>query len=127
MKTLLILWKAFDYSLQGAKNTFYDEIAFRIELAVAVSLIPAALLLAVSLIVRILLIGSVLLVLIIELLNTGVEAALNRINTEKHTHPHTHTQTHHAQNTCIHNAQQKHDRSGEAVILQTIKGEGGPP
>ena len=45
MKTLLILWKAFDYSLQGVRNTFYDEIAFRIELAVAVILIPAVLLL----------------------------------------------------------------------------------
>ena len=75
MKTLLHLWKAFEYSWQGVRNTFYDEIAFRIELAVAVILIPAALLLPVSLIVRILLIGSVLLVLIIELLNTAVEAA----------------------------------------------------
>ena len=73
METLLLLWKAFEYSLQGVKKTFYDEIAFRIELAVAVILIPAALLLPVSLIVRILLIGSVLLVLIIELLNTAVE------------------------------------------------------
>ena len=79
MKTLLILWKAFDYSLQGVRNTFYDEIAFRIELAVAVILIHAGLLLPVSLIV------SVLLVLIIELLNTAVEAAVNRISTEKHT------------------------------------------
>ena len=72
MKTLLILWKAFDYSLQGVRNTFYDEIAFRIELAVAVILISAALLLPVSLIV------SVLLVLIIELLNTAVEAAVKQ-------------------------------------------------
>ena len=85
MKTLLYLWKAFDYSLQGVRNTFYDEIAFRIELAVAAILIPAALLLTVSLIVCILLIGSVLLVLIIELLNTAVEAAVNRISTEPHT------------------------------------------
>ena len=85
MKTLLILWKAFDYSLQGVRNTFYDEIAFRIELAVAVILIPAALLLPVSLIVRILLIGSVLLVLIIELLNTALETAVNRISTSQYT------------------------------------------
>ena len=85
MKTLLNLWKAFDYSLQGVRNTFFDEIAFRIELAVAVILFPPALLLPVSLIVRILLIGSVLLVLIIELLNTAVEAAVNRISTEQHT------------------------------------------
>jgi len=59
MKTLLLLWKAFDYSLQGARNTFYEKIVFRIELAVAVILIPAALLLSVSLIVSILLIVSV--------------------------------------------------------------------
>ena len=85
MKTLLLLWKAFDYSLQGVRNIFYDETAFRIELAVAVIFIPAALLLPVSLIVGILLILSALLVLIIELLNTVVEAAVNRISTEQHT------------------------------------------
>ena len=79
MKTLLLLWKAFYYSLQGVRNTFYDEIAFRIELAVAVILIPASLLLPVLLIV------SVLLVLIIELLNTAVEVSVNRISTEQHT------------------------------------------
>ena len=77
MKTLLLLWKAFGYSLQGVRKTFYDEIAFQIELVVAAILIPAALLLPVSLTVRILLILSVLLVLIIELLNTAVEAAVN--------------------------------------------------
>ena len=53
METLLLLWKAFDYSWHGIRNTFYDEIAFRIELVVAVILIPAALLLPVLLIVRI--------------------------------------------------------------------------
>ena len=85
MKNLLLLWEAFDYSLQSVRNTFNDEIAFRIELEVAVILIPAALLLRVSLIVRILLIIFVLLVLIIELLNTAVEAAVNRISIEQHT------------------------------------------
>ena len=85
MKTLLLLWKVFDYSLQGIRNTFYDEIVFRIELGVAVILIPAGLLLPVSLIVHILLIVSVFLVLIIELSNTAVEAAVNRISTEQHT------------------------------------------
>jgi len=48
-------------------------------------LFPVALLLPVSLIVRILLILSVLLVLIIELLNTKIEAAVNRISTGHHT------------------------------------------
>ena len=85
MKTLLLLWEAFDYSWLGVRNTFYDEITFRIELAVAFKLIPVAMLLPVSLIVRILLIGFVLLVLIIELLNSAVEAVVNRISTEQHT------------------------------------------
>ena len=48
MKTLLLLWKAFDYSLQGVRNIFYDEIAYQIELEVAVILIFAVLLLPVS-------------------------------------------------------------------------------
>ena len=85
MQTLLLFWKAFYHSLQGVRNKFYDEIAIHIELAVAVILIPAALLLLFSLIVRILLIGSVLLVLIIELLNTAVETAVNSICREQHT------------------------------------------
>ena len=71
--------------MRGVRNTFYDEIAFRIELAVAAILITAALLLPDSLIVRILLIVSVLLVLIIELLSTAVETTVNRISTEQHT------------------------------------------
>ena len=85
MKTLLLLWEAFDYSLKDVRNTFYDEIAFRIELAVAVILISVALLLPVSLIVRISLIVSVLLVFIIEPFNTAVEATVNRVSTEHHT------------------------------------------
>jgi len=51
--------------------------AFRIELAVAVILIPAALKLTVSLNVQILLISVVFLKLIVELVNTGVEAVVN--------------------------------------------------
>ena len=53
MKNLIQLWKAFDYSLQTVRNTFHDEIAFHIKLAVVVILIPAAMVLPVSLIVRI--------------------------------------------------------------------------
>ena len=85
MKTFLHLWKAFDYSWQGVRDTFCDEISCRIELAVAVILIPAAMLLPVALIVRILMIVSVFLVLIIELLNTAVEAEVKRISTEQYT------------------------------------------
>ncbi len=82
---MLIFWKAFDYTLQGAINTFYNEIAFSIELAFTVILIPVELLFPVSLNVSIFLIGPVILVLIIEFLNNAFEATLNRITTEQHT------------------------------------------
>ena len=85
MNTLLLLCKAFDYSLQGVKNTLYDEIAFRIELAVAVIFISCCTTIACFADVRILLIVSVLSILSIELLNTEIEAAVNRIYTEQHT------------------------------------------
>ncbi|MBC8258130.1 MAG: diacylglycerol kinase [SAR324 cluster bacterium] len=84
MKALLHLWKAYGFSIQGLRDTFKNELAFRIELTVAIVLIPTALLLPVSLISRVLLISSVLLVLIVELLNTGIEAVVNRISTEQH-------------------------------------------
>ena len=83
-KSLLHLWKSFGYSMHGLRETFRNEMAFRIELTVAVILIPSALILSVSPIVRIMLIGSVFLVLIVELLNTGIEAVVNRISAEKH-------------------------------------------
>ena len=84
MKALHHLWKAFGFSLQGLRDTLHHEMAFRIELTVAALLIPTALLLPVSLIFRIMLISSVFLLLIVELLNTGIEAAVNRISTEHH-------------------------------------------
>ena len=84
MKVVLHLWKAFGFSIQGLRDTLVHEMAFRIELSVAAVLIPTALVLPVSLIFRIMLISSVLLLLIVELLNTGIEAAVNRISTEHH-------------------------------------------
>ena len=72
-KALLNLWKIFVYSLHGLRDTVHQEMAFRIELTVAVILIPAALILPVSPIVQILLISAVFLILIIELINTEIE------------------------------------------------------
>ena len=74
MKTFLLLWKAFYYSLQDLRDTFNDKISFRIGLTVTIILIPAALLLPGSLIV-----SSIIVVLIIVLLNTAVEATVNKI------------------------------------------------
>ena len=84
MKTLLHLRKAFGHSMKGLRETFRNEMAFRIELTAAVILIPAALILSVSPIVRIMLVASVFLVLIVELLNTGIETVVNRISAEQH-------------------------------------------
>ena len=84
MKSLLQLWKAFGFSLQGLRDTLHYEVSFRIELIVAAVLIPTALLLPVSPIFKIMLISSVFLLLIVELLNTGIEAVVNRISTEHH-------------------------------------------
>ena len=84
MKSLLHLWKSFGFSLQGFRDTLNHEVAFRIELIVSGVLIPTALLLPVSLIFKIMLISSVILLLIVELINTGIEAVVNRISTEHH-------------------------------------------
>jgi diacylglycerol kinase (ATP) len=84
MKALIPLWKAFGFSLKGLRDTIHHEMAFRIELTVAAVLIPTALLLPVSSIGKIMLISSVFLLLIVELLNTGIEAVVNRISIEHH-------------------------------------------
>ena len=84
MKALLHLRNAFGHSMKGLSDTFRNEMAFRIELTAAVILIPTALILSVSPIVRIMLFCSVFLVLIVELLNTGIETVVNRISAEQH-------------------------------------------
>ena len=84
MKTLLHLRKVFGHSMKERRKTFRNEMAFRTELTAAVILVPTALILSVSQIVQIMLIGSVFLVLIVELLNTGIETIVNRISTEQH-------------------------------------------
>ena len=83
-ESLIHLWKSFGYSMYGLRKTFLNEIAFSIALAVAVILIPTALILSVSPIVQIMLVGSVFLVLIVGLLNTGIETVVNRISAGQH-------------------------------------------
>lgn len=81
---MLRLWKAFFYSIEGVLAAWKDEPAFRQELILAAIMVPLAFYLAPDKISLILMIGSVLLVLIVELLNTAVEATVNRISTEIH-------------------------------------------
>ena len=78
------LWNALRYSLQGMGSAFRHEDAFRMECLVAAVLIPAAFLIPVGGTARALMIASVLLVLIVELLNSAVEATVDRISLENH-------------------------------------------
>ncbi len=72
------------YSYRGLVACFKTEAAFRQELALAAVLVPLGLWLGNSGIERALLVGSVLLVLIVELLNTGVEYVVDRFGGEIH-------------------------------------------
>lgn len=72
------------YSLQGLKSAFKHEAAFRQELLLAIILIPIACFLEVSQIERILLITPVILVMIIEIINSAIEAVVDRIGSEHH-------------------------------------------
>ncbi len=78
------LIRAFFYSLEGLRDTFRTEPAFRLEIIMALILIPAAFFVTFSPIYRIILISSVLLVLMTELANTAIEATINRIGPEIH-------------------------------------------
>jgi diacylglycerol kinase (ATP) len=72
------------YSWQGLRTAFTSESAFRQEVAIAVVLLPAAFWLGRGWVEVALLAGSVLLVMIVELLNSAVEAAIDRVSFEHH-------------------------------------------
>lgn len=78
------LWNAFGYSLAGFRAAYKHEDAFRQEALLAAILIPLAIWLPVSLIGKALMTGSVLLVIIVELLNSAVEATVDRISLDSH-------------------------------------------
>lgn len=72
------VWNAFTYSRDGLVAAWAEEDAFRQEVILAAVLVPAAFLIPVGLVERILMIASVLLVLVVELLNTAIEATIDR-------------------------------------------------
>lgn len=78
------LINAFGYSMDGIKAAYHNEDAFRQEVLMAIVLIPLALYLGESAVARTLMIGSVLLVIIVELLNSAIEATVDRISLENH-------------------------------------------
>lgn len=78
------IWNALQYSLAGLRAAYQNEDAFRQEVVLALLLVPIAIVLPVSSMGRALMISSVLLVLIVELLNSAVEAAVDRISLDQH-------------------------------------------
>ncbi|MBI4997710.1 MAG: diacylglycerol kinase [Rhodocyclales bacterium] len=78
------LFNAFFYTLDGLRAAYRHEDAFRQEVWLACLLIPLALFLPASGPGRALMVGSVLLVLIVELINSAIEAAIDRISLENH-------------------------------------------
>jgi len=75
---------AFNYSMSGLQLAYRHEHAFRQEVLGAAILLPIACLVPVTAVERVLLIGSVLFVLIVELLNSSLEAAVDRAGLDTH-------------------------------------------
>jgi len=77
-------WHAAGIALQGLRAAWQHEEAFRQEVIVAAIAIPAALLLPVAPFGKVLMIASIFLVLIVELLNSALEAAVDYTSLEHH-------------------------------------------
>lgn len=78
------LFNAFGYSFAGLKAAYQNEDAFRQEVLMAIVLIPLAIFLGDTAITRAMMIASVMLVIIVELLNSSIEATVDRISLENH-------------------------------------------
>jgi diacylglycerol kinase (ATP) len=73
------IWKALIWSLKGLRAAWHYEASFRLELYLAVILVPLGLWLGQGAIQKLLLAGTPLLVMSAELLNSGIEAVVDRI------------------------------------------------
>lgn len=78
------IWNALHYSIAGLSFAYRGESAFRQEVWLGVVMVAAAVALPVSAVQTALLVGAVLLVLVVELLNSALEAAVDRISIEDH-------------------------------------------
>ena len=78
------VWNALHYSLAGLRAAYTCEDAFRQEVFLALLLIPLSFFLPVSWGGRALMIASVFLVLIVELINSAIEAAVDRVSLDRH-------------------------------------------
>ena len=76
--------RAFFYSMAGLSAAWKHEGAFRQEVMLAAVMIPVACFVPVAAVERAMLVATVLLVLVVELLNSSIEAAIDRISTDHH-------------------------------------------
>jgi diacylglycerol kinase (ATP) len=81
---LIRVWNALFYSIDGLKAAIRHEDAFRQELLLALVCIPLALWLEPGGIGRALMIAALFLVLIVELINSAIEAVVDRVSLENH-------------------------------------------
>jgi diacylglycerol kinase (ATP) len=77
-------WRAFGASYRGFCGAFRGEAAFRQELAVALVIVPLGMWLGETGVEKALLVGPMLLVLIVELINSAIEAVVDRVGLERH-------------------------------------------
>ena len=83
VREIVRIWKALGYSLAGLRAAF-SEPAFRTELLLSIVLIPLALWIPVSVVCKALLVESMVLILVVELVNVGLEETINYISKERH-------------------------------------------
>ena len=81
---LLHAWRASSIALQGLRAAWRHEDAFRQEVFIAAIAIPVALLLTVNHLGKAMMVSSILLVLIVELLNSALESAVDHTSLEHH-------------------------------------------
>ena len=83
-KGLTRLWNALGYSRDGLSAAWTNEAAFREEVLLAAIAIPLAFYLGKTGVERALLVGSIIFILIVEILNSAVEAVVDKASPEKH-------------------------------------------
>lgn len=81
---LVRLYRALIYSFQGIHAAFRNEAAFRLEVFLSIILVPFGFWLGDTGVEKALLVFSILLVMVIELVNSGIEAVVDRFGGERH-------------------------------------------
>lgn len=75
---------AFGYSIQGLRSCWRTEAAFRLEVLATILMLPLALYLGDSNVEKALLVAALMLVLVVEVINSSIEAVVDRVGSEFH-------------------------------------------